>query len=329
MHTIANAVTFASEQAIAVREHRRRIFRLLGKDGLDLLQRLSTNNLLTGPSSRVVLTAFCNEKGRLIEAAELVITPADSFLICSDSGTGKLMAWIAKYTITEEIELIDVTPEFAVYSVVGPQAIPAALELDLIAHGRQRNELHSSSRVRGSCWEGMFGSLPALRLLVKSGDAGEVAARLHEVGIQTSESPAVHEFLRVLHSVPVFGHEITAEFNPYEAGLKQAVSLDKGCYIGQEVLARIDTYQKYRRELSLLWSDAPEQPKRGTDVVIAGEKAGVVTSSVMAGGRMIVLAVLESRYLETHDVIRIMDYPYVINAGPIPPFSMLAPPDKS
>jgi folate-binding protein YgfZ len=58
------------------------------------------------------------------------------------------------------------------------------------------------------------------------------------------------EALRVAAGVPAWGRELSEEFNPWEAGLDAAVSLSKGCYVGQEIVARIHTYKKLQRRLT-------------------------------------------------------------------------------
>ena len=80
----------------------------------------------------------------------------------------------------------------------------------------------------------------------------------------------------------VLGHVLQgdqAEFNPLEAGLKEFVSFTKGCYVGQEVVARLDTYDKVQKRLVGLQWDADSAPERGAKLVLDGKQVGVVTSA--------------------------------------------------
>ncbi len=58
-----------------------------------------------------------------------------------------------------------------------------------------------------------------------------------------------YETLRIEYGIPKFGKEMTNETNPLECGLEKYVSFTKGCYIGQEVIARLDTYDKISKHM--------------------------------------------------------------------------------
>jgi tRNA-modifying protein YgfZ len=258
-----------------------------------------------------------------------VSNPEGTFLICSATGSGKLISWIAKYTIAEDIQIIDVSSEFSVASLIGPHAISVGERMGLLNPDRQTGEAGTSEFGKVIGWESMFGTLPSVRLLVKQDFWPVLLGKFNAARLPVDETRSVYEFLRILHCVPEYGHEVAETFTPYEAGLTATISFTKGCYIGQEVLTRIDTYKKTRRGLRLLWSDAPETPKRGEAVVVAGEQVGVVTSAVSAHGRVIVLAVMGKSAAASHDVIRITNYPFVLNPSPIPPFSIIPSPETT
>ena len=84
--------------------------------------------------------------------------------------------------------------------------------------------------------------------------------------------------VRIERGIPVHGKEITEAVNPLEAGLSTLVSFTKGCYIGQEVVARLDTYGKVRRKLCGLVfpDDSPNVPVGR--LFFSGEEVGWTTS---------------------------------------------------
>jgi folate-binding protein YgfZ len=104
---------------------------------------------------------------------------------------------------------------------------------------------------------------------------------------------ALLEVLRIEAGMPASGLELTEEHNPWEARLADAISLTKGCYVGQEVVARLNTYKKVARQLVRLSIPAPAAGSAAGDPIrAAGEKVGVVTSSVVlpdGSGRAIAL----------------------------------------
>ena len=107
------------------------------------------------------------------------------------------------------------------------------------------------------------------------------------------------ELLRLQQGMPAWPGEINDAFNPFELGLAGAVSLDKGCYLGQEVLARLVTYGGIKQQLRL-WRSATPLEDLPRDPVIQGEdgaRAGVVTSRSALGTGSVGLAVVRRNWL--------------------------------
>jgi len=94
------------------------------------------------------------------------------------------------------------------------------------------------------------------------------------------KSIAEYENFRILTGIPLGKNEISEMFNPLEAGLDDLVSWTKGCYVGQEVIARLDTYKKVQKRLVRLELarsvDAVPTPIRS-----AGGEAGMLTSVII------------------------------------------------
>ena len=139
----------------------------------------------------------------------------------------------------------------------------------------------------------------------------EVTDRFERIGL----SPALQElfdFVRVDNEVPIAGKELTEDVNPLEAGLMDLVDFDKGCYVGQEVIARLDTYDKVQRELS---GFAPVADELGEPPVSQGDRhlgrpmavgrVGWVTSVAQSSKtplESIGLAYLRKRLIATRDL---------------------------
>ncbi|MEM8605169.1 MAG: glycine cleavage T C-terminal barrel domain-containing protein, partial [Cyanobacteria bacterium P01_H01_bin.121] len=85
------------------------------------------------------------------------------------------------------------------------------------------------------------------------------------------------DYLRVLQGRPAPDQELTEAYNPLEAGLWHTISFDKGCYIGQEVIARLNTYKGVRQRLwGLKLTTAAVEPN--TPIILEGNKIGTITS---------------------------------------------------
>jgi tRNA-modifying protein YgfZ len=99
------------------------------------------------------------------------------------------------------------------------------------------------------------------------------------------------ETLRILAGTPRFGREIDERVLPVEAGLvDRAVSFTKGCYPGQEPIARLRYRGHANRGLRVLVIDAAELPEYDAEVLFEGKPVGRVTSAARDGERVIALA---------------------------------------
>ena len=92
--------------------------------------------------------------------------------------------------------------------------------------------------------------------------------------------------------------------NPIEAGLYSLIDFDKGCYVGQEVIARLDTYDKVQRSVKVLESKSPLA--KGAKLTSGSKLAGIVTSpsSLASGeGRYLSLALVRKAFCKTASVV--------------------------
>lgn len=108
------------------------------------------------------------------------------------------------------------------------------------------------------------------------------------------------ELLRIEAGLPAGGRELTEEHNPWEALLSDAISLEKGCYVGQEVIARLNTYKKVSKFLVRLRVEGSDEPAPGTPLRHQGQAIGSVTSSARVPGTDHVLAL---GYVRDEDAI--------------------------
>ena len=118
---------------------------------------------------------------------------------------------------------------------------------------------------------------PGFDLVVAAGHAPElwetlVAEGAVPIGEQT------FDLLRIKEGVPRYGSEMSEELNPWEANLQEYINFEKGCYIGQEVILRLNTYKKVRRRLMSLAFPKGAAVSAGDRLYQGEQEAGVVTS---------------------------------------------------
>jgi folate-binding protein YgfZ len=133
----------------------------------------------------------------------------------------------------------------------------------------------------------------------------------------------MYEGLRIAHGVPAMGREITDQTIPAELGqwvIDASVSFTKGCFTGQELVARIDSRGGHvPRHLRGFISSEGLPPARGTPVTVDGKEVGTVTSEAIdAGGRAVGLAFVH-RSVEPPARAQVDGADVVIHALPLPP----------
>jgi folate-binding protein YgfZ len=261
-----------------------------GPDYLDLLHRLSTGDVVALGPGQGRPTILTTPKGRIVERLFLHHLGERGVLSVGGPGSGpRVLEHLARYTFAERTELAEVTGETFQFLLVGPGAARALDAIGLeppdpfhVRHGSVRGVDVSLLGQDGLSGDGYSVYGPTAR-------AVEVWEALLDGVRRAGGRPAGDEPLearRVLCGLPAAGHELTEEHNPLEAGQRDAVSFSKGCYVGQEVVARLRTYDKVARVLVGLELQAGvELPAIGTRLFDESRAVGELTSVVVAPGR--------------------------------------------
>ena len=229
-----------------------------GKDAIDLLNRMSSNDITPlEKESGTVLTALLNEKGRFIDALKVVRdSKSETLLIISKNKEEEIVKWLNKFTIMEDARFEAVTENISQFLICGPNAkeflsnystdsLDSASSTDVFdLHIDQvPATLVKAPSVAGDGWF----------ILSKKENSEQIWNELLQGilalngGIFENE---LFEVLRIENGMPISPNEINDKHNPLETPLaKEAVSFTKGCYIGQEVIARLDAQQKVQRSI--------------------------------------------------------------------------------
>lgn len=248
-----------------------------GKDSLDLLHRLSMNEIRQMQPGEIVVNAFPNAKGRIVDAV-LQLRREQHFELFTAPGRQQLLQdWIDRYVFVEDVTLENITGRYGCFLLCGPQApglfaaAPPAFRL-------------AADKAAGIDFEaaGVDGLLPpGILILAPIRDAaGLYRYFVEDKDCQPAGNRAFHA-LRVASGVPFAGNEISEAVNPYEAGLAAAINYTKGCYIGQEVIARLDTYDKVKMVYTRLRLDGEAVPPVPAPVMHGDSEVGEVTSAAL------------------------------------------------
>ena len=250
-----------------------------GADHLDFLHRMTSNDFRTLQIGHGLEAVFIEHRARILDFATCYRGPDATALILSPDSRTAIPAWLDRFIFAEALEWADRTDETAMFELIGPHAarlVARTLDTDLTAF-----EDHQllNPQVADGLWLARTAG-PGLRAFGPPAAVEALWQRLAAAGARPIGA-ATWEIWRVEQGLPRLGRELTQRYNPWEAGLGRAIHLDKGCYIGQEVIARLDTYDKVKQHLVGLRLSlaAAELPATGQPLCADGREVGHITSA--------------------------------------------------
>jgi tRNA-modifying protein YgfZ len=275
-----------------------------GKDAPTFLHNMCTNDIVNMPLGAGCEAFFCNQKAKVIAHTLIYhVRRADGsdafWLDVAPGQAAKLMQHLDHFIIAEQVELTDKTGEFCQVHLAGPAAravLTRALadevpHLDPLLHMERTFGATVHSHIRRHDPLGV----PGYDILCLNALAPGLWRMLTESGAKPAGS-AAYDALRIEAGTPVYGRDIDEDRFAFDIGrTPQAISYDKGCYLGQEpiVMAR-DRAGHAPRTLMGLKLAGDQLVARGDKVFHGGEEVGFVTSSARSFrlGRAIALAYL-------------------------------------
>jgi tRNA-modifying protein YgfZ len=248
-------------------------------DRIQFLHNQSTNDFKSLKPGQGCDTVFVTSTARTLDIATAYIREDSVLLLVSPGLTEKLMSFLDRYIFfADKVKLKDVTNETATFSLIGAQSHDLLKRLGAGAMVGQPCASHQSFKLADVEVLVAVGSglvTEGYTLIADATQAASLWQALTEAGaVPLGDRP--WQQLRILQGRPMPKQELTEDYNPLEAGLWHMVSLNKGCYIGQETIARLDTYQGVKQQLWGVNLSAPVEP--GSAVMVGGDKVGVLTS---------------------------------------------------
>ena len=258
-----------------------------GRDRATYLQGLLTNDIPSLQAGQGCYAAYLTPQGRMI--ADLWVYELGDVLLLSmlEEVKGTVLAKLDQFIFSEDVQLGDVTKTFAALAVVGPGAVAVVARV-LGLEQTRASVLPEHGNLRAT-----FREQPAI--LLRTTDIGEpgfdvlvdaslfpaLVEALHERGARDVDV-VVAEALRIEGGVPKFHQDMDEDTIPLEAGIEaRAISLTKGCYVGQEVIVRVlhRGHGRVARKLVGLVLEDGEAPGRGASIQVEDRAVGEVTSA--------------------------------------------------
>lgn len=293
------------------RSHEGRV-RLTGADALALLQRTSTNDVLKLTVGGGCATVFTSPIGRIIDRVEVWHRGDDVWLLAGPGRGEAVRAYVQQNIFfRDKVTAHNPTNETAQFSLHGRTA--ESLAEALVAGASALPLFHTLEGTIGSVTVTLGRAKPLIgahfRLICAASDAPTLWDALLATGQTFGLHPAgslTYNTLRIEAGIPAAGRELTGDYIPLEVGLWDEVSFAKGCYTGQEIIARMESRGKLAKTLVKLGlSAALDAP---ADVLLDGKRVGVLTSSVTTPtGEHVGIGFIKPEVLDSSDAFSIGD----------------------
>jgi aminomethyltransferase len=218
-------------------------------------------------------TFFLNAQGRVLADA-IVLCRTEDLLVSTEPETrAKVFEHIDKYIIADDVTLEDITEATCEVAIEGPaaQQLLASQGFAVPDAEYQLLEAEGLTVVRAS-----FTGNPGLRLIAPIERKSDLLLKFDSAPEATAADLLA---VRLENARPRYGEDITERYIAHETGLMHAISFQKGCYLGQEIVERVRSRGLVHRQLMGIRIDGLSIPAQGENL-LAGEKpAGEITSA--------------------------------------------------
>lgn len=316
----------AARQAVALHDATyREALRITGEDRTTFLHGMVTQDVKGLAAGAATYSAMITVKGAMVADARILCREADLLLDLEPGLGAKVREFLEKFLISEDAELHEATSELGVLRLLGPRTAdllgavlgspfaPLPQDATRVASlAGQEVVLVGSTRLEP---HGVDVLVPrtGLGAVWKELTAAGAGLELKPLGWRTMET------LRVEAGVPRYGQDMVDTTIPLEANLTHAISYNKGCYIGQEVIARATFRGHMNRKLAGLLLGATEVAP-GTELKKDGKKVGWVTSVVRSPfkGQHVALGYVHRDHLEPGTVLTVGEGPAEATVSALP-----------
>lgn len=296
----------ALEAAVLLdRSHEARLL-MTGSTAVDLLHRISTNDLNGIPVGIGRPTVLVNANARILDRIKVFRREAD-LLVLGEPGRGNPLRTYLQRNIFfgDDVQLKDLSAETKQFDLHGPQADEvirhAAPEAAILEEFQGSTATIAGADVYITRRKPV--SAQRWTIVTPVEQAGKVWQALADAGARPAGS-LIYNVLRVRAGLPSVGRELSEQFIPLEVGLWDEVSFTKGCYTGQEIIARMESRNRLAKTMVMLQPDAVISAP--ATIYAEGRQVGQLTSSVTApDGELFALGVVKPDFAEAGQTLEI------------------------
>lgn len=278
----------------------RGLFAVWGKEAVQFLDGMVTNDMKALEDGQQMLAAFPNAQGRLL-AVVRILRQNDRFLIETEEATReKVFNNLFRFTYAGDFSVEDQSEGFRYFKVFGPMGAPSltvGVLTQTVRPGSTGGVTFASGGIPG-CFVPAE-TTDAFRSSLQSNGAAEISSDLYEV-------------LRIESGIPKYGIDMDENTIVPELGLDGMISYTKGCYIGQEIIARIHFRGHVAKRLTGLIFDEPSGQQAETRPVLSVPQPGDVLITVDGKNAGRLTSVDYSPALESNIALAFVRYDYLV-----------------
>lgn len=290
----SQSIAISAPPAVAARVYERAnagIVVLGDVDRVDFLQRMTTNNIARLQPGDAAVTILTSPVAKIVQVFT-VLAREDALWLLPAEGESAALARHLRGQIffldkVKVQELGDAWRRLRVFGKDATQAVGAA-GIEVVGDDDRWVESDGVIALTQQKYE-----LPGIELLIPQEKYESTLSTLDSSGAARLDGKAQYDAARISAGRPAAGAELTGEYSPLEVDMEWACAEDKGCYTGQEIIARQRTYDKVTRTMVALSGD--ELLDAGTALFAEGREVGKVTSAAIdpQTGAPVALAVIK------------------------------------
>jgi aminomethyltransferase len=233
---------------------------------------MTTNDIAGLKPGEVRQTVLTTAIAQIVDVVTVLARGSDALLLTSPGRSGLVREWLQRHIFfQDDIRLSQPEGGWTLWGLYGPHAGREARRItpeEVAEPGR------AAAWAGGVAWRVDEPAGGGIQFLLGP-ELDAAASRLW--GEQGQDAARAYEILRIEAGLPEFGSEIMDDSLPLEVGLRRAVSFSRGCYIGQEIIARMDSRGRLAKELLGVRAAAAVRP--GDEIWQEGREQGRVTSA--------------------------------------------------
>ena len=262
-----------------------------GKDLIDFVNRMSTNDFKKLPANEFRKSVLTTDKGRIIDLINVLNFGEHTLILTSNDFQDKIITHLDKYIIMDDVKLEKNNTRFCQIMIYGNNLPELAKKLfDIETEKNKVYKIYDEVFLFTDDFK-----IDSLNVICTKESADKFISKFLEDNLEEMNC-AEYEHLRIDAGIPEGFNEFNDQINPMECGLDNYISFVKGCYIGQEVIARLDSQGKRPKQMVKIKSES--EIVKDDKIYTDDKETGFISSAINHYGNFQALGFIRSVNLD-------------------------------